>query len=434
MAKEEVSRGKLKRLSDEVEGAALNAHHKADKIVFAPLRNFLRTEASGGLLLILGMILALIAANTELSHWYHETMHTHLTLTIGGFGIDKGLSHWINDGLMAIFFLLVGLEIKREVIEGELSTPAQALLPIVAAIGGIAAPAGIFYYMNMHDPVAVHGWAIPSATDIAFALGILSLFGKRVPLALKLFLTAVAVMDDLAAIAIIGVFYSGDLNMDALGLAGAMILVLLYFNFARSSRIWIYVIFGLVMWYAVLKSGVHATLAGVVLGFLIPHDARDKDGKCFANRLEHDLHPWVAYLILPIFAFANAGVSFDGLSMDSFNHPVVLGITAGLFVGKQVGIMAICYLLILFGFAKLPRNVNWGQFYAASALAGIGFTMSLFIGNLAYTTDLLHNYVKLGVLSGSLLSTIWGMILLQISLPKAGLSEAERNVITEKNG
>lgn len=423
---------KIERLSNNVEHVANRVAERADMLMFARLRHFLRIEASGGLLLILGTFLALICANTELSGWYNDFMHTYLGFSFGDWKLKLSLAHWINDALMAIFFFVVGLEIKREIMEGELSSMSQAILPIVAALGGIAIPAAIFYEFTKTDPIAVHGWAIPSATDIAFALGILSLFGKRVPLALKLFLTAVAVMDDLAAIAIIGVFYSGELDMDMLGLAAAMIGVLLYFNFARSARIWIYLIFGIIMWYAVLKSGVHATLAGVTLGFLIPHDAFDRHGKRFSNRLEHDLHPWVAFLILPIFAFANAGVSFEGLSLESFNHPVVLGIALGLFVGKQIGIFGASWLMIKCKLAKLPRNVSWGQFYATSALAGIGFTMSLFIGNLAYTTDLLHNYVKLGVLTGSLLSTIFGAFLLHLTLPKEALSDVERNVITEK--
>lgn len=423
---------KIQRLSNNVEHVANRVAERADRVMLTRLRHFLRIEAAGGLLLILGTFLALICANTDLSHWYHEFMHTYIGISFGDWKLKLSLAHWVNDALMAIFFFVVGLEIKREIMEGELSSFSQAALPIVAAIGGIVVPASIFYYFTSADPMAVNGWAIPSATDIAFALGILSLFGKRVPLSLKLFLTAVAVMDDLVAIAIIGVFYSGDLDTDMLALAAAMIGVLLYFNFARSARIWIYLIFGLIMWYAVLKSGVHATLAGVTLGFLIPHDAFDRHGKRFANRLEHDLHPWVAFLILPIFAFVNAGVSFEGISMESFNHPVVLGITLGLFIGKQIGVFGASWVMIKCGLAKLPRNVNWGKFYATSALAGIGFTMSLFIGNLAYTTNDLQNYVKLGVLSGSLLSTIFGMLLLHFSLPKEAISDEERNVITEK--
>lgn len=381
-------------------------------------RAFLKLESAGGIILMGSAILAMICANSALGDYYDSFLHTHFAVSIGEYGLDKSISHWINDGLMVVFFLLVGLEIKREIIEGELSTLQQALLPLVAAFGGVAVPALIYTYFNRGDPVAGHGWAIPSATDIAFALGVLALLGSRVPIALKVFLTAVAVIDDLAAIIIIALFYTANLSLQSLAVAGTCIAVLFVMNRLGVRALWLFLLVGFIMWLAVLQSGVHATLAGVALGLMIPHKDKTRHGESMLRAMEHGLHPWVAYLILPLFAFANAGVHFGGLTLEAVFAPITIGIAAGLFFGKQIGIFSASWLLIKLGYAKLPSGANWKQLYGVSVLCGIGFTMSLFIGILAFETNLQETETKLGVMIGSLLSGIVGYLILSCVLPK----------------
>lgn len=424
--------GPVENMKDAAKDAADKAIEKVgmDKSAVAKvadqkltaLRRFFKMESAGGIMLMIATVLAFIFANSALSGWYDYFLHAHITITVDGFGIDKSVHHWINDGLMAIFFLLVGLEIKREILEGELSSVEQALLPAIAAAGGVVIPALIFSYVNWGDENAMRGWAIPTATDIAFALGILALFGKRVPIALKIFLTAVAVIDDLIAITIIAIFYTSGLSIKALLFAGVFAVVLLLLNLRGERNGTYFVVLGVAMWVAVLKSGVHATLAGVLLGFLIPHHCRrnkreQSDGYSLLKHLEHLLHPWVAFLVLPIFAFANAGVSFKGMTADAFTDPIPIGIAAGLFFGKQIGIYLLSKVAILLNIAKLPDQVNWKQFYGVCMLCGVGFTMSLFIGGLAYDTEFLRAEARLGVMTGSLISAIVGSVVLAFSLP-----------------
>jgi NhaA family Na+:H+ antiporter len=344
----------------------------------------------------------------------------------GAFEIAKPLLLWINDGLMAVFFFLVGLELKREVLEGELSTPAQAVLPALGALGGMAVPALIYAALNWHDAVALNGWAIPAATDIAFALGVLLLLGKQVPVALKVFLMTLAVLDDLGAIVIIAIFYTADLSLTSLSVAGTALAVLVAMNRRGVTNIAAYILVGLVMWASVLKSGVHATLAGVVLALVIPmRDPHDPERSPLRG-LEHDLHPPVAYGILPLFAFANAGVSFAGVSLASLLAPVPLGIAAGLFVGKQLGVFGAAWLAIKLGVARLPVGVTWAQLYGTAMLCGIGFTMSLFIGSLAFEHAGQEHAaaVRLGIMVGSLLSALCGYALLRAALRRAPVAPA----------
>lgn len=384
---------------------------------FTALKEFFKMESAGGIVLMIAAILAMVAANTDLNYYYDQFLHAYITVTVGGFGFDKSMLHFINDGLMAVFFLLIGLEIKREFLEGELSSIDQSLLPIVAAAGGVALPALIFYYFNAGTE-AIHGWAIPAATDIAFALGVLSLFGKRVPLALKVFLMAVAVIDDLAAIVIIALFYSSDLSVKALEFAVAGIALLLLLNTMGLRKTSVFIFIGFFVWLAVLKSGVHATLAGVVIGFLIPHKDTPAGQYSPLRKLEHNLHYWVAFFIMPVFAFANAGVNLDGMTLDIVLEPVPIGIALGLIVGKQIGVFAAAWLLIKAGLAKLPKDVRWRDLYGVCILAGIGFTMSLFIGGLAYDSHLMKVETRVGVLGGSIVSGILGYIWLHLVLPK----------------
>ncbi|MBA2351850.1 MAG: Na+/H+ antiporter NhaA, partial [Burkholderiales bacterium] len=350
-------------------------------------RRFFELESAGGLILISTALLALLFSNSPLSSVYSGVLDLPLEVRIGSFFLGKPLLLWINDGLMAIFFLLVGLEIKREVLEGELSSPSRILLPLVSAIGGVVAPALIFFCFNRGDPTALNGWAIPTATDIAFALGILALLGSRIPLSLKIFLTAVAIADDLGAIIIIALFYTSDLSVVMLLFAAAAIAVLATLNWLDIARIAPYAIVGLFLWILVLKSGVHATLAGVVVAFAIPLRIADSSGASPLHRLEHGLHPWVAFAVLPLFAFANAGVSLDGVTLSTLASPVPLGIAAGLVVGKLIGVFGAAAALILLGFAKLPEDSNWVQLLGVAILCGIGFTMSLFIGSLAFEAE-----------------------------------------------
>lgn len=388
------------------------------------IRDFLRLESAGGIVLMLAATLAILIANTPLASYYDLFINTPVEIRIGALQIAKPLLLWVNDGLMAVFFFLVGLELKREFVDGELSRPANIMLPGIAAIGGVVLPVGIYVLFNRNDPVAMQGWAIPAATDIAFALGILMMLGTRVPLALKVFLVSLAIFDDLGAIIIIAVFYSSALSLQALLVAACCLLVLSYMSWRRVASIAPYIFVGVIMWIAVLKSGVHATLAGVALAAFIPvNDPEDPD-RSPLRLLEHDLHGVVAFGVLPLFAFVNAGISFTGMSFADLVHPVSLGIAAGLFVGKQVGIFLFCALAIKFGLARLPDGANWGSLYGACILGGVGFTMSLFIGGLAFehasgSAESLFDE-RLGILVGSLLSGVLGYLVLDRTLPKAG--------------
>lgn len=378
------------------------------------IKKALHHEAAPGVLLMLAMAAALIVANSGVT-WYGGLLETKAIVGIGTWTIAKPLLLWINDGLMAVFFLLVGLELKREVLFGELSDRRKITLPLLAAFGGIAIPSGIYAYINWGDPVAMNGWAIPAATDIAFALGILALLGSRVPVALKILLTSIAVIDDLAAILIIAIFYTDQLSVTSLSIAFVVLVGLFALNRTGVKTTAPYVLLGIVLWIAVLKSGVHATLAGVALAGFIPvgKSAADKSG--LAYRMEHGLHPWVVYLILPIFAFANAGVPFKGMSPSALLETVPLGIAAGLFLGKQIGVFLASFLAVKAGLATLPTGINWMQLYGLSVLCGIGFTMSLFIGGLAFEGAGGPDYAvddRIGILAGSFLSAVVGVLIL----------------------
>jgi NhaA family Na+:H+ antiporter len=379
--------------------------------LYQSLREFLRLEASAGIVLGAAAALALIVSNSGLAHLYDLFLELPVEVRFGAFYIGKPLLLWINDGLMAIFFLLVGLEIKRELLEGELSTIGQALLPALAAVGGMAVPALTYVLFNLEDPLALRGWAIPAATDIAFALGVLSLLGARVPVALKVFLLALAIFDDLGAIVVIAVFYTANLSLASLLLAAAVLVVMLALNRLGVTRTAPYALLGIVLWICVLKSGVHATLAGVVMAVAIP--MRGADGRSPLQDLEHALHPWIAFLVVPLFGFANAGVSFAGMTIDAVTNGVTLGIAAGLFVGKQIGVFATVYGCVRLGIARLPEGVGWLGLYGAAVLSGIGFTMSLFLGTLAWETADYAAPLRLGVLAGSLASGIVGYVLVR---------------------
>jgi len=387
------------------------------------LSEFLKSDATGGILLIIATILALALVNSSLSHWYEYFLHIPMEIRVGSLHLDKTLHHWINDGLMVIFFLMVGLEVKREVIAGHLSSLRQVALPTIAALGGIAVPAIIYLYFNHADPVARDGWAIPTATDIAFALGILSLLGKRVPVSLKVFLMALAIIDDLGAIIIIALFYTTDLSMISIYIASISLVVLILFNIFGVSRKSLYFAVGLVLWVSVLKSGVHATLAGVALALTIPMVAKNEDGTVFSplKEIEHSLHPWITFFILPLFAFVNAGIDMRSLSIDQITQPVPMGIALGLFLGKQLGVFGLSWLAIKLKIATLPKGSSWLMLYGVSLLTGIGFTMSLFIDSLAFSDDALFAYTdKLAILIGTLLSAVFGYFVLRYALkPKA---------------
>ncbi|MDX2481334.1 MAG: Na+/H+ antiporter NhaA [Desulfuromusa sp.] len=382
------------------------------------IRDFLKLESSSGLLLIGSMILALICANTPLSSLYGAFLDTHVAVHIGALVLAKPLLLWINDGLMAVFFLLVGLEVKREVLEGELSSLPQVALPGIAAVGGMVVPALIYVWFNWADPAVLKGWAIPAATDIAFALGVMALLGKRVPNVLKLFLLTLAIMDDLGAIVIIALFYTNQLSIISLILATLAIVTLVIMNYFGVIRIASYLCVGVFLWICVLKSGVHATLAGVVLAFAIPLRAKDQHGNSPLKQLEHDLHPLVAFVILPIFAFANAGISFAGMTPAALLAPLPLGIAAGLFIGKPLGILGLCWIGIKLKIAQLPKGIGWREFHGMATLCGIGFTMSLFVSTLALegVSDEVGAAARFGVLMGSLLSALSGYFLLRRSL------------------
>ena len=383
-----------------------------------PFKWFFRLEAASGLVLLIAAIIALIISNSIFSELYFNTLQQYLFVGINNFGLKLSVHHWINDLLMAIFFFFVTLEIKREFIQGELSNFKKALLPIIGAVGGMLVPALVYVGINFGDAETINGWAIPSATDIAFSLGVLSLLGSRVPISLKIFLTALAIIDDLGAILIIAFFYSGDLSVSFLSLILISYILLLVLNKFDVKKFLPYLIIGTFMWFFTYKSGIHATIAGVLLASTIPHRNKVKDFSLLI-KLEHAISPYVAFIIMPIFAFANAGVSLEGLSLSSLLQPVPLGILLGLFVGKQIGVMFFSYVAVKIGAAEMPNKSSWLSLYGVSVLTGIGFTMSLFVGNLAFTENIQYiDGVKIGVLAGSLLSTLFGYFILIISTKK----------------
>ena len=387
-----------------------------------PITKFLRLESAGGIILILMALLAMTLANSPLSGYYQQFLDLDVQVRIGALDLHKPLLLWINDGLMAIFFLVIGLEVKREMIDGALSTRAQATFPAIAALGGMLAPALIYLLVNHGDPATHSGWAIPAATDIAFALGVMALLGNRVPTSLKVFLLALAIIDDLGVILIIALFYTSELSLGALGVAVGAVALLFWMNRRGVDRLSFYLIVGAVLWVAVLKSGVHATLAGVIVGFMIPYK-----GKRYSSplkHLEHKLHGWSVYFILPIFAFANAGVSLAGISLASLASPVPLGVMLGLCLGKPIGITLVSYLALKFKLAKLPEGTHFGQIMAVSVLCGIGFTMSMFIASLAFSADAQHfdTLSRLGILCGSTLAAVLGYLILRATLPAVRLA------------
>ncbi|MCB1923273.1 MAG: Na+/H+ antiporter NhaA [Gammaproteobacteria bacterium] len=378
------------------------------------VNDFLRLESAGGILLVGAAIVAMVLANTPLVSAYDWVLEMPVEIRVGPLHIAKPLLLWVNDGLMAVFFFLVGLELKREVIDGELSNISNVMLPAVGAVGGMLVPALIYAFINRGDEIALAGWAIPAATDIAFALGILTLLGKRVPTALKVFLVSLAIFDDIGAIIIIALFYTDSLSTSALAVAAFALVALFVLNRRHVASIPAYLLFGLVLWVAVLKSGVHATLAGVALALFIPMKDRARPDHSPLRQLEHELHPVVAFVILPIFAFANSGISMVGMNLDFVLHPVSLGVAGGLFIGKQIGVFLFCWLTIRFGLAELPRGVGWRGLYGAALLCGVGFTMSLFIGSLAFENVGARAFdERIGIMLGSLLSGIVGYFVLK---------------------
>jgi NhaA family Na+:H+ antiporter len=383
------------------------------------LSEFMQLESAGGILLLISAVVAILVANSPLAGFYGQLLDTTVAIQVGALAIDKPLLLWINDGLMAVFFFLVGLEIKREVMEGELSSFSQVILPGMGALGGMLVPAAIYAWLNWHDSIALDGWAIPVATDIAFALALLGVFGSRVPIALKVFLLTLAIFDDLAAIVIIALFYSADLSLAALCIGAAALAAGVIMNRVGVTRTSAYILLGIVLWIAVLKSGVHATLAGVLIAFCVP--MRDAQGASPLTRLEHDLHGPVAFAILPIFAFANAGLSLGGMALADLTHPVTLGVILGLLVGKPLGIMLFVGLALGLRLVALPPRVNWGQLLGVAFVCGIGFTMSLFIAGLAFEHGSGDYFAgdRLGILIGSILAAIAGFLMLHLSLPKA---------------
>lgn len=430
------------------------------EILTYPIQEFLHQQASGGILLIIATVIALVWANSPFSESYHHLWHTYVKIDVGGVGLNYSLHHWINDGLMVIFFFVVGLEIKRELLVGELSSVKKAALPIAAALGGMIFPAIIYTVFNLGSESA-SGWGIPMATDIAFVVGILALLGNRVPLALKIFILALAIVDDLGAVLVIAIFYTSNISLTSLMIAGGLIVLLIAMNRLGVRNLLVYTFVGIALWLAFLKSGVHATVAGVLLAFTIPVSSRINTMKFkketeslikeFDNagehgedvltnserlsivdqienncekiltplqRFEHGLHPWVSFFIMPVFALANAGVTIGSGLSSALTHPVSIGIILGLFLGKQIGIFGFSYLAVKLKLASEPEGVSWKKIYAASVLAGIGFTMSLFIANLAFNSPELLNISKVGILAGSLLSGIVGFIILKSALSK----------------
>jgi len=380
-----------------------------------PFRWFFKLEAASGLVLLFAAIIALLISNSGLAELYFTTLNKYLFIGINNVGLKLSVLHWINDALMAIFFFFVTLEIKREFLQGELSNIKQALLPIIAAIGGMLVPALFYVFVNLGDSETLNGWAIPSATDIAFSLGVLSLLGKRVPLSLKVFLTALAIIDDLGAIVIIALFYSGDLSIKYLTLMLLAFIVLLLINKFNIKKFLPYLVVGLFLWDFTHNSGIHATIAGVLLAMTIPHRKKEKDFSLLI-KIEHAISPYVAFGIMPLFAFANAGVSLEGLSFASLLDKVPLGIVLGLFLGKQLGVFIFSYISIKLKVAQMPNDTSWYNFYGVGVLTGIGFTMSLFVGNLAFAENMQYmDGVKIGVLTGSLLSTLFGYFLILLT-------------------
>ena len=381
----------------------------------SPFKWFFKLEAASGLVLLFAAIIALFISNSNFSELYFSTLNNYIFIGINNIGLKLTVIHWINDALMAIFFFFVTLEIKREFLQGELSNIKQALLPIIAAVGGMLVPALVYVYINFGDAETLNGWAIPSATDIAFSLGVLSLLGRRVPLSLKVFLTALAIIDDLGAILIIALFYSGDLSIKYLSLMLIAFLILLVINKFNVKKFLPYLVVGLFLWDFTHNSGIHATIAGVLLAMTIPHRKKEKDFSLLI-KIEHAISPYVAFGIMPLFAFANAGVSLDGLSFSSLLDKVPLGIVLGLFLGKQLGVFVFSYISIKLKIAQMPNNSNWFNFYGVGVLTGIGFTMSLFVGNLAFVENMQYmDGVKIGVLTGSLLSTLFGYFLILLT-------------------
>ena len=390
----------------------------------ATLKNFLRMESAGGILLMAAAVLAMLAANSPAAGLYALFIDTPVEIRVGALQIAKPLFLWVNDGLMAIFFFLVGLELKREFVEGELSQPSKVMLPAIGAVGGMVVPVGIYVALNGGDERAMQGWAIPAATDIAFALGILSLLGSRVPTSLKVFLVSLAIFDDLGAIIIIAIFYSADLSLEALLIALLCLVILSVFSWRRVASVSSYILVGIVMWVAVLKSGVHATLAGVALAAFIPMRDKDEPGRSPLRELEHDLHQVVAFGVLPMFAFVNAGISLSGVGFGDLLHPVPLGIASGLFIGKQLGIFAFCFVGLKLGLTRLPEGASLSGLYGVAILCGVGFTMSLFVGSLAFENTSLDPEMvfdeRIGIILGSLLSGFLGYLVLHLTLPRSG--------------
>ena len=385
------------------------------------IETFLKRESSAGILLIFITIFALILQNSALSEAYNSFLQTHVEIRFGKLQIAKPLLLWVNDGLMAVFFFLIGLEVKREVMEGHLSSLSQIALPGIAAIGGMVVPALVFVAFNQGQEFAMKGWAIPTATDIAFALGVLSLLGNKAPLSLKIFLLALAIIDDLGAIIIIALFYTTELSTASIVIASVALSILFIMNRLGVANKAAYILVGIILWVSVLKSGVHATLAGVALAFMIPMNSKNSEGKPFSmsKEMEHALHYWVAFMILPLFAFVNAGVDLRGISLEEMFNPVPMGIMLGLFIGKQVGVFGFSWLAIKLKLASLPTGSNWQQLYGVSILTGIGFTMSLFVDSLAYNDTQIYHYTdKLAILLGSFLSGIVGYLVLKYSKPE----------------
>jgi len=393
---------------------------------------FFSTEAIGGMLLLAAAVLAMILKNSAWGDAYGDFLNTPISLTVGALDgaldINKPLLLWVNDGLMAIFFFMIGMEVKQEILVGQLSDPRQTVLPLVAGIGGILVPAGLYWLVAGDNPITLKGWAIPTATDIAFALGLLALVGRGVPLSLKLFLMTLAIIDDVGAILIIAFFYTSKLSLLAMSVAALSVLTLFIMKLRKVMRLGPYIFVGLILWASVLKSGVHATLAGVILGFCIPMGPREDEraSESPLRMMLHEVHPWAAYFILPMFAFANAGVSLEGMKLSDLLTGVPLAIMVGLFVGKQVGVFGFTWVAVKSGLTELPKNVNWGQIYGVAILCGVGFTMSLFIGSLAYEEGGVLGASRpdrLGIIAGSLMSGVLGFIVLKMSTPKEPLPE-----------
>ncbi len=386
------------------------------KLLQKLITEFIALESAGGILLVVMAVLALIIENSPLQSVYEVFLNTHISFSLGGLGFNKSILHWINDGLMVLFFFLVGMEIKRELLVGELSSKERALLPLIAAIGGMAIPAAIYIAFNWNHPESLNGWAIPAATDIAFALGMVALLGRRVPTSIKVFLTALAILDDVGAILIIAIFYTKNINFSALIFAAVCVALLFFLNWRGITKMYLYYFLGILLWIAVLKSGVHATVAGVVLALSIPLTDPNNPDYSPLRKIEDHILPWTAFVILPIFAFANAGISFSGLKISDLLHPIPLGIAFGLFFGKQIGVFLTSWIAVKLKLAKLPEGANGYHLYGVSILCGIGFTMSLFIGALAfYENQHFILFLKIGVFAGSIVSGVMGYLVLYLT-------------------